>query len=71
MLSKQQDAASLDRVRAALVELSDAAHKIEDQYNADEYDGNLDESELEAETIWKCCRRISAAIDDLPTPEAQ
>ena len=50
------------RVENALDALSAEAQAIEDKYNADDYDGNLDEDELQAETIWECCRRIRAAM---------
>lgn len=51
-----------ERIEAALDELSAEAQKIEDAYNADDFDGDLDASELEAEVIWECCRRIRKAL---------
>lgn len=51
------------RVEAALTELIDEAQKIEGRYNAD---GDLDADEQEADTIWRCVRKIRAALNPSP-----
>lgn len=70
-----REAASLERrLDGVLTELSNEAQAIEDRYSTDEVHGNLDEMELEAETIWRCVRKIRAAVSEQSqssTPSAQ
>jgi hypothetical protein len=50
------------QVDAALGKIASKAEQIEDGFNADDYDGDLDVDELAAEVRWHCIRTIRAAM---------
>lgn len=49
-------------VESSLETLSKRAEAIEDGYNADDYSGDIDADELQAETIWECLRTVRGAM---------